>query len=323
VTGAPFATYSSDDVKRLLAYDECIAAVRKAMAGLSADAFEQPLRSVVPLGANRVLGLMPGVAHGDLGFGAKVISVFADPAHPGRSAHRGAVVLFYSGSGAVRCVADAGAITEIRTGSASAVATDALARADARVLAIFGTGTQARSHALAVTRVRRFDRLIIWGRDRTRSEAAKAELSGQPNLAIDTSSDGQATAAAADVICTVTSATTPILLRDWVRPGTHVNAVGSSVLGPIEVDSPLVRDSRYIVDYRRSALAAAAEFAVAREQGLVTDEHIVAEIGDVLLGRVVGRRSAQDITVYKSLGHIVQDLAAAACVHRAAGLGET
>jgi ornithine cyclodeaminase len=261
-----------------------------------------------------MFGLMPGVGHATLGFGAKLISVFADPARPGRTAHRGVVVLFHPTDGTVQCIADAGAITGIRTGCASAVATDALARPDARVLAIFGTGTQARSHALAVTRVRPFERMILWGRDTARASALQRELAGSLSLPIETTNDGRKAASTADVICTVTSSTTPILERDWVRAGTHVNVVGSSLLGPAEVDAELVRDSRYIADYRRSALAAAAELAIAKQRGLVTDDHIVAEIGEVLLGRVAGRRSAEEITMYKSLGHVVQDLAAAAAV---------
>lgn len=314
----PASVYSQDDVMRLLDLDECIEAVREAMAGLSAQGFEQPLRSILTLGAGQLFGLMPGVGHRELGFGAKLVSVFADPERPGRSAHRGVVVLFERFTGAVCCITDAEAITTVRTGCASAVATAALAREDARVLSIFGTGTQARSHALAVTRARRFERLVLWGRDPDRATALQRELAPLLDLDIQVSEDSRAAAQAADVICTVTGATTPILFRDWVRPGTHLNVVGSSFLGPVEIDGPLVRDSRFIADYRRSALAAAAEFALAKQAGLVTDAHIVAEIGEVLLGRIPGRRDREEITLYKSLGHIVQDLAAAACVHRAA-----
>jgi ornithine cyclodeaminase len=310
----PYPTYSAADVFRLLDYSACIDAVREAMAGLTAERFEQPLRNIVPLGHGRMLGLMPGVGHSGLGFGAKLVSVFPDPSAAGRTAHRGVVVLFDPTDGTVRCVADAGAITEIRTGCASAVATDALARPEARVLAIFGTGTQAKSHALAVTLVRRFERLILWGRHAERAESLQRELRGLLPVPIETTTDARAAAHAADVICTVTASTTPILQRDWVRAGTHLNVVGSSFLGPVEVDSELVRDSRYVADYRRSALAAASEFAVAKQCGLVSDDHIVAEIGEVLLGQVTGRRSAEEITMYKSLGHIVQDLAAAAVV---------
>lgn len=311
--------YSGDEVARLLQIDECIEAVREAMAGLSEGGFEQPLRSIVTMAPGQMFGLMPGVGHRDLGFGAKLVSVFADPRRPGRTTHRGVVVLFDRVTGEVRCIADAEVITAIRTGCASAVATAALAREDARVLSIFGTGTQARSHALAVTRVRRFDRLVLWGREPRQAMALQRELTPLLDLDIQVTGDGRDAAQAADVICTVTGARSPILFRDWIRPGTHVNIVGSSFLGPVEIDGPLVRDSRYIADYRRSALAAASEFALAKQAGLVTDAHIVAEIGEVLLGRVPGRRDREEITLYKSLGHIVQDLAAAACVHRAAG----
>lgn len=310
--------YSHEDVVRFLEPDACIAAVREAMRNLTAGAFEQPLRSIVTLAPGRLFAQMPGVGHDELGFGAKLVSVYADPSRPSQSRHQGIVVVFDRASGAVRCLAEAGAITEIRTGCASAVATDALAREDARVLAIFGTGAQARSHAIAVTRVRPFERLVLWGRDPSRLEALKAGLEPRLGLGITTTTDGREAAQAADVICTTTAATTPILLREWVRPGTHLNIVGSSLLGPAEIDSALVRDSRYIADYRRSALAAASEFAIAKQAGLVTDAHIVAEIGEVLLGRVAGRRHRDEITLYKSLGHIVQDLAAADCVHRAA-----
>lgn len=310
-----YPLYSAEDVVRWLDVGACIDAVRDAMAGLTAGGFEQPLRNIVTMAPGQMFALMPGVGHEALGFGAKIISVFPDPARAGRSAHRGVVVLFDRSGGRVQCIADAGAITEIRTGCASAVATDALARRNARVLAIFGTGTQARSHALAVSRVRSFERLILWGRDASRTEALRAELAGELSLPVEATTDGRAAAGAADVICTVSGAESPILFGDWVRPGTHVNVVGSSFLGPVEVDSALVRASRYVADYRRSALAAAAEFAVAKREGFVTDEHIVAEIGEVLLGRVPGRRSPDEITMYKSLGHIVQDLAATACVH--------
>jgi ornithine cyclodeaminase len=314
-----YPLYSADDVVRWLDVGACIDAVRDAMAGLTAGGFEQPLRNIVAMGGGQMFALMPGVGHEALGFGAKIISVYPEAARPGRSKHRGVVVLFDRTGGRVQCVADAGAITEIRTGCASAVATAALARSDARVLAVFGSGAQAHSHALAVTRVRPFERLILWGRDAARTDALRAALARELSLPIETTTDGRAAAKSADVICTTTGAETPILFRDWVRPGTHVNVVGSSFLGPVEVDSPLVRASRYVADYRRSALAAAAEFAVAKREGLVGDDHIVAEIGEVLLGRVPGRRSDDEITMYKSLGHVVQDLAAAFVVHARAG----
>jgi ornithine cyclodeaminase len=122
----------------------------------------------------------------------------------------------------------------------------------------------------------------------------------------------------ADVICTVTSSPEPVLLSEWVKPGTHINLVGSSYLGPVEVDSALVARARYVADYRPGVLAQAAELAVARDAGLVDDTHVIGEIGEVLSGRLEARQSDEEVTIYKSLGHVVQDLAAAAYVHRRA-----
>jgi ornithine cyclodeaminase len=290
------------------------------MAELSADGQAQPLRSIFEIAPGKFFGLMPGTLAAPHGFGAKVLSVFADPKQPGRSAHRGIVVLFDRGSGQVACLADAGEVTEIRTAAASAVATEALARPDARTLAIFGCGAQAASHIRALARGRRLERVLVWGRSLERARGLAQRMGREVGVTIEAVADARA-AAAADIICTVTGARTPVLLGEWVRPGTHVNVVGSSHAGPVEIDHALVLASRYIVDSRRSALAAAAEFLLAKEAGLIDDRHIVAEIGEVLLGRIPGRRSPQEITVYKSLGHIVQDLAAVSYLHARAGSG--
>jgi ornithine cyclodeaminase len=312
--------YGPREVRAALDYDGCIAAVRTAMADFSADVKPQPLRSIFEIAPAKLFGVMPGTLAAPHGFGAKVLSVFADSKQQGRSEHRGVVVLFDRHSGEVSCIADAGQITEIRTAAASAVATEALARPDARTLAIFGCGAQAASHIRALTRLRRFERVLVWGRSVERAGRFAAEMGREVGIPIEAVAHGRA-AAAADIICTVTSSRTPVLLGDWVRPGTHVNVVGSSHAGPVEIDHALVLASRFIVDSRRSALAAAAEFLLAREAGLIDEGHIAAELGEVLLGRIPGRRSPEEITVYKSLGHIVQDLAAASYLHARAGRG--
>lgn len=313
--------YGPEEVRAVLDYDGCIAAVRRAMADFSAEGRPQPLRSIVEIAPAKLFGLMPGTLAAPHGFGAKVLSVFADPAQPGRSAHRGVVVLFDRDSGRVACIADAGEVTEIRTAAASAVATDALARQDARTLAVFGCGAQAVSHIRALARVRRLERILVWGRSAERAASFAERMQREVAIPVRAVAEARAAASAADVICTVTSSQTPVLLGEWVRPGTHVNVVGSSFAGPVEIDNALVRMSRYIVDSRRSALAAAAEFLRAKEAGLVDDSHIAAEIGEVLLGRIPGRRSPEEVTVYKSLGHIVQDLAAVSHLHALAGRG--
>jgi ornithine cyclodeaminase len=312
--------YGPREVRAALDYDGCITAVRTAMADFSADGQPQPLRSIFEIAPAKLFGVMPGTLAAPNGFGAKVLSVFADPERQGRSAHRGVVVLFDRDTGQVSCLADAGEVTEIRTAAASAVATEALARPDARTLAIFGCGAQAASHVRALARVRRFERVRVWGRSVERASRFAERMGREMGMTIEAVADGRE-AAAADVICTVTGSRTPVLLGDWVRPGTHVNVVGSSHAGPVEIDPALVRASRYIVDSRRSALAAAAEFLLAKEAGLIDDGHIVAEIGEVLLGRIPGRRSPEEITVYKSLGHIVQDLAAVSYLYARAASG--
>ncbi len=313
--------YGPEQVRAALDYDGCIAAVRAAMADFSAEGKPQPLRSIFELAPARFFGLMPGALAAPHGFGAKVLSVFGDPAQPGRSAHRGVVVLFDRESGHVTCIADAGEVTEIRTAAASAVATDVLARRDARTLAVFGCGAQAVSHVRALVRVRRFEQVLAWGRSAERAAAFAEQMQREVGMPARAVTEAHEAASAADVICTVTASRTPVLLGEWVRPGTHVNVVGSSYAGPVEIDHALVRMSRYIVDSRRSALAAAAEFLLAKEAGLIDDSHIAAEIGEVLLGRIAGRRSPDEITVYKSLGHIVQDLAATTYLHARAGSG--
>jgi len=307
------AVFDGQYVRDHLGYTDCIRVVRDAMEALSAGTTRQLLRTMIPLGSGRTFAQMPGALGEHDMFGAKMLSVFADPGSPGLRRHRGVVLLFEPDEGEPVAIADAEEITHIRTAAATAVATDALARADARTLLIVGTGGQARTHLRALPLVRDFDSVLIWGRAIDKAERLAAEFEALGAKAV---TDLEAATGQADVICTLTTSAEPVILGAWVRSGTHVNLVGSSGPGPVEVDNALVVKSRYIADSRASALDAAAEFLVARAAGLVTDDHIVAEIGDVLLGRVPGRRNDSEITLYKSLGHAVQDLAVAAHLYR-------
>ncbi|MDV6332947.1 ornithine cyclodeaminase family protein [Asticcacaulis sp. 201] len=313
--------YGPEEVVAWLDYPGCISAVRDAMAAFSASEIPQPLRTIIPLAPLKVLALMPGflTPEGGLGpFGGKIISVVRNPQNPGRSRHHGLVVVFDPDTGELICTADAGEITEIRTASASAVATDVLARKDAKRLTVFGAGAQARSHVEAIRYVRDLDDIRIWGRDFVKASAFAAEMAAQTGLEIFAVDSAEEACQDADIICTATGSSEPILFRRWVKPGTHLNIVGSSGPGPVEVDSDLVVASRYIADSRRSVLAAGAEFLAAKDAGLIGDEHIVAEIGEVLNGHIAGRRDDSEITLYKSLGHVVQDLCSAAYVHHKA-----
>ena len=307
------AVFDSADVAAGLDYPGCIEAVREAMMALSAGRTRQLLRTMIHMGEGRTFAQMPGSLGDDAMFGAKMISVFADPENPGTRRHRGVIAMFEPERGVPVAIIDAEEVTHIRTAAATAVATDALARENARTLLIIGTGGQARTHLKALPLVRAFDRIAIWGRSVDKARAIAGEFADR--LPVEAVTDLPAEAARADVICTLTGAREPILLGQWLRPGCHVNIVGSSGPGPVEVDSDLVARCRYVADSRASALDAAAEFLVAKDAGIVTDDHIVAEIGEVLLGQKSGRRSDEEITAYKSLGHAVQDLAAAAYLY--------
>lgn len=300
--------YDSGQVSRLLDYSGCIDAIRAAMIDLSTSGRPQPLRQVVELGAEKRLGVMSGDMANS--FGAKLVSVFEEQGRPGHSRHRGVIVTFAKDTGEIACLADAEAVTSVRTACASAAATDALALPEADVLAIFGTGLQAETHMRAISLVRRLRRILLWGRSSKHAQALADRMADELGVPVEVRSDGRDAAAEAQIICTVSSATSPILMRDWVRPGAHVNLVGSSYLGPVEVDTALVAAGRYIADHRPSVLAQAAELFVAREAGIIDDAHVVGEIGEVFAGMISGRQSSDQITVYKSLGHVVQDLAA-------------
>lgn len=272
---------------------------------------KQLLRSLIPLSDGRVFGIMPGAMGAHAPFGAKLISVFPENFARGIQSHQGLVILFDPETGAPVCAVHAGEVTAIRTAAASAVATDALARKDARRLALLGYGEQAQTHARAIRKVRNFESIVVWGRSPERAQAFARRMQMEFRLLVTPAATVQEAVADADIICTVTSAPEPILKGEWVRPGTHVNVVGSSYAGPAEIDNDLVVRSRFIVDSREGVLNQGAEFLRAKQAGLIGDDHIVAEIGEVLVGKIEGRRSAEEITVYKSLGHIVQDLATA------------
>ena len=304
-----------EEVARRLTYEVCIPLVREAMIALSKGETRQLLRSIIPLSEGRLLGIMPGALGSHSIFGAKLISVFHENFARGVPSHQGLIVLFDPESGAPVCVVDAGEVTAIRTAAASAVATDALARKDASRLALLGYGEQASTHARAIGMVRNLESIVVWGRSLQRAQAFAARTADELAVPVAAVESVKQAVAEADMICTVTSAAEPILRGAWVRPGTHLNLVGSSHAGPAEVDNELVVRSRFIADSRDGVLQQGGEFLRAKAAGLVSDEHIVAEIGQVLMGEVEGRRSAEEITVYKSLGHIVQDLASAAALY--------
>ena len=304
--------FDAPTIRRALTPGAAIAVVREAMMALSDGRARQLLRSFIGLD-NRTFAIMPAALSGRGYFGAKLVSVFF--AEDGRRMHEGLVVLFDGDTGKPVCTADAGEITHVRTGAASAVATDALAHKDAARMAVLGIGKQAVSHIEAIALVRPLAEIVVWGRDIARAHVFAEDMARHAGISVRAAADVAGAVADADIICTVTSAGEPILCGAWVRPGAHVNVVGSSGPGPVEIDQYLVVNSRFIADHREHVLVHGAEFLRAKQAGAVGDDHVVAEIGEVLAGMKLGRTSDSEITLYKSLGHAVQDIAATAWLY--------
>jgi ornithine cyclodeaminase/alanine dehydrogenase-like protein (mu-crystallin family) len=296
------------DVRQLLPMDECIDAMAEALAALARGEVHNPLRFIVrPPGESSLLGLMPAHRGGDAPlYALKAVAIF-----PGNSArrldlHQGFVALFDGETGATRALLNAGAITAVRTAAVSGVATRLLARDDARTLAILGAGIQAQAHLEAMRVVHDFERVIVWSRTPGRIDGVEEAASAEEAVRD------------ADVIVTATTAAEPILERAWLKPGVHINAVGSSIPTTRELDTATMRDAALFVDRRESTINEAGDFLFPQREGAIGPEHIRAELGELLTGEGDGRRSPEEITVFKSLGLAVEDLAAAEHVVRRA-----
>ena len=315
--GLDLSVYGPDEVRRRWDPDVARGVVRSAMIALSDGRARQLLRSFIGLVEGQTFAIMPAALGERAAFGAKLVSVFHDGR--GRKAHEGVVVLFDGEDGAPICVADAGEVTALRTPAASAAATDVLARPDADTLAVLGLGRQAMGHIAAMARVRPLTTVRVWGREPGRAQAFAERAAQETGLAVQAMGDAERAVAEAAIVCTVTGATDPILKGVWLAPGTHVNLVGSSGPGQAEADAAVVTRSRFIVDHREHVLAHGGEFLRAKQAGVVDDGVIAAEIGEVFAGTKPGRTSADQITVYKSLGHAAQDLAVTAWIHQQSG----
>ena len=322
---APLLIVGAGDVEHLLGYEDCIRLVREAMVALARGETRQPLRNIVDLDGGNAFGVMPGAMLGGT-FGAKIVSVYPGNFALGKHSHQGIVVLFEPEGGAPVAIVDGSIVTAIRTAAASAAATDALARPGPSRLAILGYGEQAWRHAAAVRHVRPITGVSVWGRSAEQAKRFALRVREELGLDAEAAADVAGTVSDADIICTTTAAAEPILALADVRPGAHINVVGSSRAGPAEIANDLVAASRFIADYRPGVLAQGAEFLNAKAAGVVDDAHVVGEIGEVFDGTLDGRTGDDEITIYKSLGHIVQDLAAGWHVFeqaRAEGLGTT
>jgi ornithine cyclodeaminase/alanine dehydrogenase-like protein (mu-crystallin family) len=307
-----------EDVKRLLPMDECIELMAEALSDLARGRSWQPLRFVVrPPEEQSLMGLMP--AHRSApgpAYGLKAVCIFPGNPARGLDAHQGGVLLFDGETGRLRALIDGSAVTSIRTAAVSAVATRALARPDSRVLAIVGSGVQARPHLEAMAKVLPFEQARVWSRTPEHVQAFAAEAA-MP-FPVEAAESAEAAVRGADVVVTVTSAREPVVERSWLSPGAHVNAVGSSIPTARELDSATIAAAALFVDRRESTVNESGEYLRAVEEEGIGPDHIRAELGEVLVGSHEGRRSDEELTVFVSLGLAVEDLAVAEYLDRRA-----
>lgn len=300
------------DVRRLLQMDTCIDLVAGALRASSRGDVVLPLRSkmMLPDGAS-LLGLMPAYLGEPRCFGIKVVSVMPGNHGSAFDAHQGCVLLFEAEHGRVIGVMDASSITAIRTAAASGVATRALAREGAGDLAIVGTGVQARSHLDAMTVVLELRRVRVSSGNPAHAHRFAESESRRTGLKIEACTSNQECIEGADVICTTTSSRTPVVDSSWVSPGAHINAVGACFPQTRELDGATVARARLFTDRRESMFNESGDYRLALEEGLIGEDHLAGEVGEVLLGTVAGRRRDDELTVFESLGIGAEDLAVA------------
>ena len=305
---------NQQEVEELLDMEGCIEAMAEALASLARGDVHVPMRIVVrPAGEDTFLGLMPAHRGGGAPlYSLKTVCVFPDNPERGLDAHQGTVTLFDGETGETRAIMNASAITAIRTAAVSAVATRLLAREDARELGILGAGVQARSHLEALRLVRDFDTVRIFSPTAAHAQALAKEAGAEAV------GSAQEAVSGADIVVTATSAVDPVLRREWLKPGAHVNVIGGRPPTMRELDVATVADSAFYVDRRESAEKEAFDYRDALEAGAIGHDHIRGEIGEVLIGKAPGRQSPDELTVFRSLGLAVEDLAAAEYVVRRA-----
>jgi len=319
---------NGEDVHRALGPEECARAVREVLIAQVRGETHMPLRTLVsPPGAAGMMGLMPAWRQGATGrpalFSLKVVCLMPGNPERGLDAHQGLVALFYGETGIAEAILDTSAITAVRTAAVTALATDALARDDARVLAILGAGVQARSHLRAMLSQRSYEQVRIYSPTPAHVRAVIESIDDPRTEAV---ASAEEAVRGADVVVTVTNSRRPVLERSWLAPGAHLNAVGASQPSALEIDARTFADAAVFADSRESVLNEAGEYRAALKDGLIGGEdHLRAELGEVLAGVAPGRTDRSELTLFRSLGLAIEDLAAARCAVREArrlGIGQ-
>jgi ornithine cyclodeaminase len=296
-------------IASLLPMHECISVMENMFLSLAAGECLQPLRSLMWLpDRHGVLGMMPGYASNPGVMGIKVISVFHGNREAGLPSHQGVVILFDAKHGQPLMIFDALEITAIRTAAASAVATQVLSRKESTTLAIIGSGEQAKRHIEAMLLVRNIKQINIASRNEKNARDLAEQTASLYNIPVEAKQNIKEAVVDADIICTVTSSKEPVIMRDWIAPGTHINAIGSSTPAARELDTATIVHSKLFTDCYESIFNEAGDFLIPKKEGAITDAHVKAELGEVLSGTKKGRENDEEITVFKSLGIAAEDI---------------
>ena len=303
---------SEEDVRIVLSMDDLIAAMRPALEQFSVRAVQQPLRTVLEVGLQKAaFAVMPALIAEPPALGAKLVTVFASNAGAGLPTHLATILLFDSMTGELMAIMDGRYITEARTAAVSAVATELLAREDAAVLAVIGSGVQARSHVDAIGRIRDVRSIRTWSPNSDRLAAFVRETQPRTEADVIPCSSARDAVNGAGIVVLATSAREPVVNGEWIADGAHVCAVGACRPDQREMDTALVARGRVFVDSREGAFAEAGDVLIPIREGAFDRTHIVGELGELLSGAVRGRLTPTDVTIFKSLGMAVEDVAAA------------
>ena len=310
MTNIPY--FDANAVRRLLPMDDCIELMAETQAAISRGEISLPLRAFLPVAGGRgSMGVMPGEI--DSAFGAKLIALYPHNPGEGRPAIQGVIVVFDPATGTPAAAVDGASVTAIRTAAASAAATRALAREDAGVLALLGYGVQAETHLEAMRCVRPVGEVRVWGPSLAKAQRFAAAHK-HDDLTVTAADTAREAVNGADLVCAVSAARKPIIEGRWLSPGCHLNLVGAHSPKTREADGETMARARVFTEITKFAMAESGDILMAIEEGHVTDTDLCGEIGAVITGRIKGRRSDTEITLYVSLGNTAQDLAAASFI---------
>ncbi|SHJ19332.1 ornithine cyclodeaminase [Dethiosulfatibacter aminovorans DSM 17477] len=310
-----------EEVRELLSMKECIELMKGTLMDLNEGKASMSLRSMNKLAGDDFYLLMPAYLNEKGYFGVKLITILPSNHAKNLPSHQGVVLLFSAEDGQEKATIDCISITALRTASVTAVATDLLARKDANKLGFLGAGVQARNHVESLMLVRDVEEIRVWDLHKEAAEKFAEEMSEKHNVKVIVCNNAEEVVSNSDVVTTVTLAKEPVLKGEWLKPGTHINAIGASAKAYREIDSDAVAQARLYVDKKESCTGESSDYLVPLSEGKISDDHIVAEIGDVLLGKAGARETDTEITMFEGMGLAVEDIASATYIYqKAAGI---